>query len=132
MKKNLSLFALFALIMGSALFMSSCGTKIEADSVWQVTKLGNVSVEATKTYVCFGADGKTIGATNLTGSFVKLPLYTGTYTAKNGKIKASFTANVEYDYKISNGTMTITKAGATQYEFKKVSKPTAKEVRDAK
>lgn len=132
MKKNLSLFALFALIMGSALFMSSCGAKIEADSVWQVTKVAGVSVEATKTYVCFGADGKMIGASNLTGSFVKLSLYTGDYTAKNGKIKAPFTANVECDYKISNETMTISKSGKTTHEFKKVTKPTAKEVKAAK
>ncbi|MGP1431973.1 MAG: hypothetical protein ACTTI6_05265 [Treponema sp.] len=132
MKKNLSLFALFALIIGSALFMSSCGAKIQADSVWQVTKAGGVSFEAQKIYVCFGADGKVIGATNMSGSLVKASLYTGDYTAKNGKIKAPFTANVECDFQISGETMTISKSGTTTYEFKKVTKPTAKEVRDAK
>ena len=129
MKKNLSLFALFALIMGSALFMSSCGAKIEADSVWQVTKVAGVSVEATKTYVCFGADGKMIGASNVTGSFVKLSLYTGDYTAKNGKIKAPYIATAECNYKISGETMTISKAGATTFKLKKVASPTAKEMK---
>ena len=127
--KKLSLLAMLTLLIGSALFVTSCGGKIQADTVWQVTKAAGAPVEAQKIYVCFGADGKMIGASNFTGSLVKLPLYTGDYTAKNGKIKAPFIANVEYDYKIKGETMTISKSGVTAYELKKVSKPTAKEMK---
>ena len=73
-----------------------------------------------------------ISATNASGSLVKLPAYTGDYTAKNGKIKAPFIAVVECDYKVSGETMTISNSGVTVYELKKVSKPTAKEMKDLK
>lgn len=130
--KKLSLLAMLTVLIGSALFVTSCGGKIQADTVWQVTKAATVSFEDQKIYVCFGADGKMIGATNDTGSLVKLPLYTGDYTAKGGKIKAPFIAAVECDYKIKGETMTISKSGVTTYELKKVSKPTAKEMKDLK
>jgi len=128
--KKLSLLAVLTVLVGSALFVTSCGGKVQADTVWQVTKgPAGVSLEAQKIYVCFGADGKMIGASNAGGTLVKLPLYTGAYTAKNGKIKAPFIANVEYDYKIKGETMTISKSGVTAYELKKVSSPTAKEMK---
>ena len=130
--KKLSLLAMLTVLIGSALFVTSCGGKIEADTVWQVTKAGTASVEDAKIYVCFGADGKMIGATNVTGSLVKLPPYTGDYTAKGGKIKAPVIAAVEADYKISGETMTISLNKVELYELKKVSKPTAKEMKDLK
>ena len=124
---------MLTVLIGSALFVTSCGSKIKADTVWQVTKgPAGVSLEDSKIYVCFGADGKMISATNASGSLVKLPAYTGDYTAKNGKIKAPFIAVVECDYKVSGETMTISNSGVTVYELKKVSKPTAKEMKDLK
>lgn len=127
--KKLSLLAMLTVLIGSALFVTSCGGKIQADTVWQVTKAAGASVEAQKQYVCFGADGKMIVASNLGGTLVKAPLLSGDYTAKGGKIKAPFIANVEADYKIKGETMTISRAGATLYELKKVSSPTAKEMK---
>lgn len=126
--KKLSLLAMLTLLIGSALFVTSCGGKVQADSVWQVTDTAAGS-PVFEQYVCFGADGKMIVASNLGGTLVKAPLLSGDYTAKGGKIKAPFIANVEADYKIKGETMTISRAGATLYELKKVSSPTAKEMK---
>ena len=52
------------------------------------------------------------------------------YTAKNGKIKAPYIAAVECNYKISGETMTISKGGAMTFKLKKVSSPTAKQMKD--
>ena len=128
--KKLSLFAMLTLLIGSALFVTSCGGKVQADSVWQMTKgTGGMSIEAQKQYVCFCADGKMIAASNFTGTLRKFPAFSGSYTAKNGKMKAPITGNVEADYKIKGETMTISRAGVTLYELKKVSNPTAKEMK---
>ena len=125
--KKLSLLAMLTLLIGSALFVTSCGGKVQADSVWQMTKgTGGMSIEAQKQYVCFCADGKMIAASNFTGTLRKFPAFSGSYTAKNGKMKAPITGNVEADYKIKGETMTISRAGVTIYELKKVSSPTAK------
>ena len=88
-----------------------------------------MSIEAQKQYVCFCADGKMIAASNFTGTLRKFPAFSGSYTAKNGKMKAPITGNVEADYKIKGETMTISRAGVTIYELKKVSSPTAKEMK---
>ena len=131
--KKLSLLALLTVLIGSALFVTSCGGKIQADTVWQLTKSAGLSVEASKQYVCFGADGKMIGATNATGTLVKVPALSGDYTAKGGKIKAPMIAGgVEADYKISGETMKITYDNKELYELKKVTSPTAKEMKEAK
>lgn len=128
--KKLSLLAMLTVLIGSALFVTSCGGKIQADTVWQVTKASSVSVEDQKIFICFGADGKMIGATNAHGSLVKLPLYTGDYTAKNGKIKAPvITGGLEADYKISGETMKISYNKVELYELKKVSSPTVAEMK---
>ena len=128
--KKLSLLAVLTVLIGSALFVTSCGGKVQADSVWQVTKSAGVSVEASKQYVCFGADGKIIVATKVSGTLVKVPSLSGDYTAKGGKIKAPMIAGgVEADYKISGETMKITYNKAELYELKKVSSPTAKEMK---
>ena len=125
--KKLSLLAMLTVLIGSALFVTSCGSKIKADTVWQMTKgAGGVSIEPQKQYVCFCADGKMIAASNYGGTLTKISLLSGDYTAKNGKIKAPITGGVEADYKISGETMTISKSGVTIYELKKVSSPTAK------
>ena len=51
--KKLSLLAMLTVLIGSALFVTSCGSKIKADTVWQMTKgAGGVSIEAQKQYVC--------------------------------------------------------------------------------
>ena len=121
---------MLTLLIGSALFVTSCGGKVQADSVWQMTKgTGGMSIEAQKQYVCFCADGKMIAASNFTGTLRKFPAFSGSYTAKNGKMKAPITGNVEADYKIKGETMTISRAGVTLYELKKVSSPTAKEMK---
>lgn len=128
--KKLSLLAMLTVLIGSALFVTSCGGKVQADSVWQMTKgTGGMSIEAQKQYVCFCADGKMIAASNFTGTLRKFPAFSGSYTAKNGKMKAPITGNVEADYKIKGETMTISRAGVTIYELKKVSSPTAKEMK---
>ena len=128
--KKLSLLAMLTLLIGSALFVTSCGGKVQADSVWQMTKgTGGMSIEAQKQYVCFCADGKMIAASNFTGTLRKFLAFSGSYTAKNGKMKAPITGNVEADYKIKGETMTISRAGVTIYELKKVSSPTAKEMK---
>jgi len=128
--KKLSLLAVLTVLIGSALFVTSCGGKVQADSVWQMTKgTGGMSIEAQKQYVCFCADGKMIAASNFTGTLRKFPAFSGSYTAKNGKMKAPITGNVEADYKIKGETMTISRAGVTIYELKKVSSPTAKEMK---
>ena len=36
--KKLSLLAMLTVLIGSALFVTSCGGKIQADTVWQLTK----------------------------------------------------------------------------------------------
>ena len=36
--KKLSLLAMLTVLIGSALFVTSCGSKIKADTVWQMTK----------------------------------------------------------------------------------------------
>lgn len=128
--KKLSLLAVLTVLIGSALFVTSCGSKVEADTVWQLTKgAAGLSMENLKIYVCFGADGKMIGASDMSGTLVKNSVYTGEYTAKNGKIKAPLTGGAEADYKMSGTTMTISNSGVTIYELKKVSKPTAKEMK---
>ena len=38
--KKLSLLAVLTVLIGSALFVTSCGGKVQADSVWQMTKGG--------------------------------------------------------------------------------------------
>ena len=127
--KKLSLLALLTVLIGSALFVTSCGGKINANTVWQVTKAAGVSAEAQKLYVCFGADGKMIAASKLTGTLVKVPQYTGDYTAKDGKIKAPFLGSAECDYKVSGETMKISYDNKELYELKKVKSPTAKEMK---
>ena len=130
--KKLSLLALLTLLIGSTLFVSGCGSKIEADSVWQATKgAAGISLEEAKLYVCFCADGKLITANKVGDKLVKSTVYAADYTAKNGKIKAWFTGNVECDYKIKGDTMTISKSGETIYELKKVAKPTVAEMKAA-
>ena len=129
--KKLSLLAMLTLLIGSALFVTSCGGKVQADSVWQMTKgTGGMSIEAQKQYVCFCADGKMIAASNFTGTLRKFPAFSGSYTAKNGKMKAPYIAAVECNYKISGETMTISKGGAMTFKLKKVSSPTAKQMKD--
>ena|GEM_PF-861991 len=128
--KKLSLLVALTVLIGSTLFVTSCGGKIQADTVWQVTKASSVSFEDQKIFICFGADGKMIGASNAHGSLVKVALYTGDYTAKNGKIKAPMIpGGFEANYKISGETMTISKSGAELYVLKKVASPTAKEMK---
>ena len=124
--KKLSLLAVLTVLIGSALFVTSCGGKVQADSVWQVTNTA-AGAPALEQYVYFGADGKMIVANKLLGTLTKVT--SGDYTAKNGKIKAPVIAMVECDYKISGETMTISKGGAMTFKLKKVSSPTAKQMK---
>ena len=128
--KKLSLLALLTVLIGSALFVTSCGGKINNDSVWQVTKENGVSVEARNLYILFGTDGKMIGAVKTGNTLVKAG--SGDYTAKNGKIKAPFLGSDECDYKVSGQTMKISYNNKERYELKKVTSPTAKEMKEAK
>ena len=125
--KKLSLLAMLTVLIGSALFVTSCGGKIQADTVWQVTDTA-AGAPALEQYVYFGADGKMIVAQKMLGTLTKVT--SGDYTAKNGKIKAPVIAMVECDYKISGETMTISKGGAMTFKLKKVSSPTAKQMKD--
>ncbi len=120
--KKLSLLAVLTVLIGSALFVTSCGGKVQADSVWQ-------NKATPTTYYCFCADGKMIAASNFTGTLRKFPAFSGDYTTKGGKIKCPLTGSMEADYKIKGETMTISRAGVTLYELKKVSSPTAKEMK---
>ena len=117
---------MLTLLIGSALFVTSCGGKVQADSVWQVTDTaaGSPVVEQ---YVYFGANGKMIVAQKMLGTLSKVT--SGDYTTKGGKIKCPLTGAMEADYKIKGETMTISRAGVTLYELKKVSSPTAKEMK---
>ncbi|QHX43687.1 hypothetical protein GWP43_09845 [Treponema vincentii] len=124
--KKLSLLAVLTVLIGSALFVTSCGGKVQADSVWQVTNTA-AGAPAFEQYVYFGADGKMIVAQKMLGTLTKIS--SGDYTAKNGKIKAPYIAAVECDYKISGETMTISKGGAMTFKLKKVSSPTAKQMK---
>lgn len=124
--KKLSLLAVLTVLIGSALFVTSCGGKVQADSVWQVTDTA-AGAPAFEQYVYFGADGKMIVAQKMLGTLTKIS--SGDYTAKNGKIKAPYIAAVECDYKISGETMTISKGGAMTFKLKKVSSPTAKQMK---
>ncbi len=124
--KKLSLLAVLTVLIGSALFVTSCGGKVQADSVWQVTDTA-AGAPAFEQYVYFGADGKMIVAQKMLGTLTKIS--SGDYTAKNGKIKALYIAAVECDYKISGETMTISKGGAMTFKLKKVSSPTAKQMK---
>ena len=126
--KKLSLLAMLTVLIGSALFVTSCGAKIQADSVWQVTDTAAGSIGAGELYVCFGADGKMSTAKKIFGTLKKER--SGEYTAKNGKIKALIIpGGAEADYKISGETMTISKSGVELYVLKKVTSPTAKEMK---
>lgn len=125
--KKLSLLAVLTVLIGSALFVTSCGGKVQADSVWQVTDTAAGS-PVFEQYVYFGANGKMIVAQKMLGTLTKVT--SGDYTAKNGKIKAPFIAAVESNYKISGETMTISKGGAMTFKLKKVSSPTAKQMKD--
>lgn len=124
--KKLPLLAVLTVLIGSALFVTSCGGKVQADSVWQVTDTA-AGAPAFEQYVYFGADGKMIVAQKMLGTLTKIS--SGDYTAKNGKIKAPYIAAVECDYKISGETMTISKGGAMTFKLKKVSSPTAKQMK---
>nr|WP_315442838.1 hypothetical protein [uncultured Treponema sp.] len=124
--KKLSLLAVLTVLIGSALFVTSCGGKVQADSVWQVTDTA-AGAPAFEQYVYFGADGKMIVAQKMLGTLTKVT--SGNYTAKNGKIKAPIIAVFESDYKISGETMTISKGGAMTFKLKKVTSPTAKEMK---
>jgi len=126
--KKLSLLAMLTVLIGSALFVTSCGGKIQADTVWQVTDTA-VGAPAFEQYVYFGADGKMIVAQKMLGTLTKMS--SGDYTAKNGKIKAPYIAAVECDYKISGETMTISKGGAMTFKLKKVTSPTVAEMKAA-
>ena len=126
--KKLSLLAMLTVLIGSALFVTSCGGKIQADTVWKITKQDGASVEAWDQYVYFGADNKMITAKKIFGTLKKER--SGEYTAKNGKIKALIIpGGAEADYKISGETMTISKSGVELYVLKKVTSPTAKEMK---
>ena len=129
MKKNLSLFALFALIMGSALFMSSCGTKPKAAEVW-MHKTGVL-----KNYYCFYSEGGknkvAVASEGVGGKLVKSPILSGDCELTNSTIKLP-SLPLTYDYKISGETMTISLKSVEVMKLTKVTKPTAKEVRDAK
>ena len=122
--KKLSLLAMLTLLIGSALFVTSCGGKVQADSVWQVTDTAAGS-PVFEQYVYFGANGKMIVAQKALGTLTKVT--SGDYTAKNGKIKAPYIAAVECNYKISGA---ISKGGAMTFKLKKVSSPTAKQMKD--
>ena len=120
--KKLSLLAVLTVLIGSALFVTSCGGKVQADSVWQ-----NKAIPTT--YYCFCANGKMIAASNFAGTLTKLSPFSGDYTVKGGKIKCPLTGGFEADYKIKGETMTIARAGVTICELKKVTSPTAKEMK---
>ena len=124
--KKLSLLAVLTVLIGSALFVTSCGGKVQADSVWQVTDTA-AGAPAFEQYIYFGEDGKMIVAQKMLGTLTKVT--SGNYTAKNGKIKAPIIAVFESDYKISGETMTISKGGAMTFKLKKVTSPTAKEMK---
>lgn len=124
--KKLSLLAVLTVLIGSALFVTSCGGKVQADSVWQVTDTAT-GAPAFEQYVYFGADGKMIVAQKMLGTLTKVT--SDNYTAKNGKIKAPIIAVFESDYKISGETMTISKGGVMTFKLKKVTSPTAKEMK---
>ena len=81
--KKLSLLAVLTVLIGSALFVTSCGGKVQADSVWQVTEIAGAPAGALEQYVYFGADNKMIVAKKLLGTLTKIS--SGDYTAKNGK-----------------------------------------------
>ena len=123
--KKLSLLVVLTVLIGSALFVTSCGAKFQTDTVWQ-------NKAATNMYFCFCADGKVIVATETALRLYQVPGFQGDYTATGGKIKAAFTGYMEWDYKISGSTMTISKAGVTAFELTKVSKPTVAEMKAAK
>ncbi|MGP1444501.1 hypothetical protein [Treponema sp.] len=130
MKKNLSLFALFALIIGSALFMSSCGTKPKAAEVWERDILG------VKNYYCFYSEGgkdKVAVAINAGGKLAKVSGLSGECVWSGSTVKLP-PLSVAHDFKISGNTMTISLKSVEVMKLTKVTtnKPTAKEVRDAK
>ncbi len=131
MKRTLSLLAMLTVLIGSALFVTSCGSKLTPDTVWKVTKTAGGSQLIGTTYMCFLGDGKLIVATELNGELLKNPL-SGDYTAKNGKMKASITGYIEADYKIKGDVMTISKGNTLAYELQKVAKPTADEMKKAR
>ncbi|AIW90089.1 MULTISPECIES: hypothetical protein [unclassified Treponema] len=120
--KKLSLLVALTVLVGSALFVTSCGGKIQADTVWQ-------NKADPTTYYCFCADGQMITAYKYGGTLTKVSTLSGSYTAKNGKIKAPITSHLEADYKISGETMTISMYGVTMHELKKVSSPTVAEMK---
>ena len=127
--KKLSLLAVLTVLIGSALFVTSCGGKVQADSVWQVTEISGAPVGALlEQYVYFGADNKMIVAKKMLGTLTKMS--SGDYTAKGGKIKCPLTGGAEADYKVKGETMTISKSNQAMYKLKKVSSPTAKQMKD--
>ena len=130
MKRTLSLLAMLTVLIGSALFVTSCGSKLTPDTVWKVTKLTGGIQPTVPTYMCFLGDGKLIMATGGGGELLKT--LSGDYTAKNGKMRLSVTGPVELDYKIKGDVMTISKGNALAYELQKVAKPTADEMKKAK
>ena len=67
--KKLSLLAMLTLLIGSALFVTSCGGKVQADSVWQVTDTAAGS-PVFEQYVYFGANGKMIVAQKMLGTLI--------------------------------------------------------------
>ena len=69
--KKLSLLAMLTLLIGSALFVTSCGGKVQADSVWQVTDTAAGS-PVFEQYVYFGANGKMIVAQKMLGTLSKV------------------------------------------------------------
>ena len=130
MKRTLSLLAMLTVLIGSALFVTSCGSKLTPDTVWKVTKLTGGIQPTVPTYMCFLGDGKLIMATEFNGKLLKNPL-SGDYTAKNGKMKATLMGPAEVDYKIKGDVMTISKGNTLLYELQKVAKPTADEMKKA-
>ena len=131
MKRTLSLLAMLTVLIGSALFVTSCGSKLTPDTVWKVTKFGGGIQPPGTTYMCFLGDGKLIVATESNRKLFKNPLLSGDYTAKNGKMKASLTGLGEVDYKIKGDVMTISTGNTLLYELQKVAKPTADEMKKA-
>ena len=131
MKRTLSLLAMLTVLIGSALFVTSCGSKLTPDTVWKVTKFGGGIQPPGTTYMCFLGDGKLIVATESNGKLFKNPLLSGDYTAKNGKMKATLMGPAEVDYKIKGDVMTISKGNTLLYELQKVAKPTADEMKKA-
>ncbi|WP_029408823.1 hypothetical protein [Treponema pedis] len=131
MKRNkiVSVIGMLVILLSMAAMVSCGGNAKTVTGVWELTQ---PSTPIGSTYYYFDGKDKVYVATSSDGkNFVKVPVFSGDYSAKGGKISMLSTGNVKCPFEVKGDMLTIKKNGVVILKFKKASVD-ANKIKDAK